>query len=84
MSEQTISYMQVISPDDPSQKTEAQRWAEYEVCKRRGHSPTNVSGYLYVSNTPNPTPLRQRCKHCGCVYWEETILREENVPMEDL
>lgn len=50
-----------------------ERWAEYEVCKKRGHE---ASDRVIVT-----VPPKQTCKHCGTTYWTETVVRESGAPL---
>ncbi len=51
---------------------EAQRLAEYEICKRRGHQPTD---HMLPTNPPQNV-----CRWCGAWYRHDTQLIERNVP----
>lgn len=47
---------------------ESERWAEYVICERRGHTPED------------PHVDRKRCVHCGTTYWTEAVQREAGAP----
>ena len=48
------------------------KFAQYLICKNRGHQPDNS---LTVGRPVYP---KKQCRHCGTVYWTEE--RETNVP----
>lgn len=51
-----------------------QRWAEYRICKERGHQPSEI--------VTASLPPQNICRHCGTHYWTETIKREINAPVD--
>lgn len=51
---------------------ERQRWAEYVICRQRGHQPPD--GRTYSDSDP--------CKYCGTRYWTETVQCESGAPVE--
>ncbi len=62
----------IRSLSGPPRTSEAERWAEYIICRQRGHSPSNVV----------QSDGRDRCEHCGTTYWSETVEREQGAPRE--
>lgn len=59
---------------DKRKKANAERWAEYQVCKVRGHTP---SGFVTASVPPKAT-----CRYCKTLFWTETVERESNAPVD--